>query len=44
MYLGRDARVRAKTTYIRLTQERDDYTQRAEKCATYTIPKAFPGI
>lgn len=32
----------AKTTYNRLTTERDDYTQRAEKCATYTIPKAFP--
>lgn len=32
----------AKTTYNRLTQERDNYTQRAEKCATYTIPLAFP--
>lgn len=32
----------AKTTYDRLVNERNDYTQRAEKCATYTIPKAFP--
>lgn len=32
----------AKTTYNRLVQERDNYTQRAEKCATYTIPLAFP--
>jgi Bacteriophage head to tail connecting protein len=32
----------AKTLYDRLTQERDNYTQRAEKNATYTIPQLFP--
>lgn len=32
----------AKTTYDKLTTDRDPYTQRAEKCATYTIPMLFP--
>lgn len=32
----------AKATYDKLTTERDPYTQRAEKCATYTIPMLFP--
>lgn len=32
----------AKITYDRLTTERDNYTQRAENCATYTIPQLFP--
>ena len=32
----------AKATYDRLVQARDKYTQRAEKCALYTIPRLFP--
>lgn len=32
----------AKITFDRLTTERDNYTQRAENCATYTIPQLFP--
>ena len=32
----------AKVVYDRLSQDRDNYTQRAEKCATYTIPQLFP--
>lgn len=32
----------AKATYDSLTTDRDPYTQRAEKCATYTIPALFP--
>ena len=32
----------AKVTYDKLTTDRDPYTQRAEKCATYTIPMLFP--
>lgn len=32
----------AKTVFDRLTTERDNYTQRAENCATYTIPQLFP--
>lgn len=32
----------AKGTFDALKTERDNYTQRAEKCATYTIPLAFP--
>lgn len=32
----------AKETYDKLTTDRDPYTQRAEKCATYTIPMLFP--
>ena len=32
----------AEGTFNRLKTERDNYTQRAEKCATYTIPLAFP--
>ena len=32
----------AKTIYDRLAQDRDNYTQRAEKNATYTIPQLFP--
>ena len=32
----------AKEVYDRLSQDRDNYTQRAEKCATYTIPQLFP--
>lgn len=32
----------AKTVFDRLTTERDNYTQRAEKCAQYTIPQLFP--
>lgn len=32
----------AKVVYDRLTTERDNYTQRAENCATYTIPQLFP--
>ena len=34
--------VGAEGTFNRLKTERDNYTQRAEKCATYTIPLAFP--
>ena len=32
----------AKVTYDKLKTDRDPYTQRAEKCATYTIPMLFP--
>lgn len=32
----------AKQTFDRLATERDNYTQRAEKCAKYTIPSLFP--
>lgn len=33
---------RAKAVYDRLTQDREDYTRRAEECAKYTIPRLFP--
>lgn len=33
---------RAKVVYDRLTQDREDYTRRAEECAKYTIPRLFP--
>ncbi len=32
----------AKTLFDRLATDRDNYTQRAEKNATYTIPQLFP--
>ncbi len=32
----------AKVTYDKLKTDRDPYTQRAEKCAKYTIPMLFP--
>ena len=32
----------ARSVWNALKTERDNYTQRAEKCATYTIPLAFP--
>jgi len=32
----------AKVIFDRLATERDNYTQRAEKCAQYTIPQLFP--
>lgn len=32
----------AATVFNRLTTDRDNYTQRAENCATYTIPQLFP--
>lgn len=32
----------AKATFDRLATDRDNYTQRAENCATYTIPQLFP--
>lgn len=32
----------AKTVFDRLSTDRDNYTQRAEKCAQYTIPQLFP--
>ena len=32
----------AKVTFDKLSTDRDAYTQRAEKCATYTIPILFP--
>ena len=32
----------AKVLFDRLKNDRDNYTQRAEKCATYTIPSLFP--
>ena len=32
----------AKATYERLKSERDQYTDRAEKCAAMTIPALFP--
>lgn len=33
---------RAKAVYDKLTQDREDYTRRAEECAKYTIPRLFP--
>lgn len=32
----------AKVIFDRLATDRDNYTQRAENCATYTIPQLFP--
>lgn len=32
----------AQKVYERLSTDRDQYTQRAEKNATYTIPQLFP--
>lgn len=34
--------VTAKSRYNKMEGERKSYTDRAEKCATYTIPMAFP--